>query len=131
MEGGRVRPSHGQGRYGVAPPKTQVIVAICVLQIRLPHHSISRRHPRRFPTSAASDEEHGDDHCGSEPSRCVQSWQRTFRSAHQLVTCTPPSTSCVGWEGATVTVDESSPCIWSECVVGLSLCSTQISLVVN
>ena len=23
-------------------------------------------------------EEQGDDHCGSEPSRCVQSWQGTF-----------------------------------------------------
>ena len=33
--------------------------------------------------------------------------------------------------GVTGTVDESSPCSWFKCVVGLSLCSTQFSLVVS
>ena len=41
MEGGRVRPSFGQGRYGVVPPRAPVIVSICVLLIRLPHHKIA------------------------------------------------------------------------------------------
>ena len=81
-QGGRVRPSYGQGRYGVVPPIALDIVAISVMQIRLPHHPIGRRHPRRFQPNAASVEEQGDDHCGSGPSRCFQSWKRTFRSAH-------------------------------------------------
>ena len=36
--------------------------------------------------SAARVKEQGDDHSGSEPNRCVPSWQRTFRSAHQRET---------------------------------------------
>ena len=78
MEGGRFRPSHGQGRYGVDLSKAPDIVAISILLIRLPHHTIGRGHPRRFPLIAASVEEQGDDHCGSQPSLCVQFWQRTF-----------------------------------------------------
>ena len=99
VEGGRVRPSHGLGRYGVVPPKAPDIVAIGDLLIRIPHHTISRRHPWRFAPSAANVEEQVDDHCGSEPCRCIQSWQRTFRSAHQGEMCTPRSAVRVGWEG--------------------------------
>ena len=33
--------------------------------------------------------------------------------------------------GATGMSDESSLCSWFECIVGLSLCSTQLSLVVS
>ena len=99
MEGGRFRPSCGQGRYGVIPPRAPDIVAICAQQIRLIHHTIGRRHPRRFPPNAASVKEQVDDHFGSESSRCVQSWQRTLRSAHQGKTCTLPSTAYVGSGG--------------------------------
>ena len=107
------RPSYGQARCGVVPPKAPDIVAIIVVQIRLPHHPIGRRHPRRFPPSAVSVEEQGDDHCddhcdrhcddhcdrhcGSEPSGCVQSSQRTFRSAHQGDVYTSHSRLC--WMG--------------------------------
>ena len=66
VEGGRVRPSYGQGRYGVVPPRALDIVAMCVMQIRLIHHTIGRRNPRRFPPNAASVDEHCDGHCGSE-----------------------------------------------------------------
>ena len=131
MEGGRIRPSYCQGQYGVVPPRVPDIVAIIVQQIRLPLHTSGRRHPRRFPASV---EEQGDDHCGGEPSRCVSSWQRTFRSAHQGETCTLPSAACVGFErggGATGTADVSSQCSCFGCVDGLSLCSTQFSLVVS
>ena len=131
MEGGRVRPSYGQGRYGVVPPRAPFIASISVLQIPLPHNTIGRRRSRRFPSTAASDEEQGDDHCGSEPSRYVQSWQRAYRSAHQGETYTPQSAVRVGWQGATETADESSPYSWLECVVGLCLCSTQFSLEVS
>ena len=68
VEGGRVRPSHGKGRYGVVSSKAPYIVAICVLQIRLPHHTIGRRHPLRSPPNAVSVEEQDDGHCGSEHS---------------------------------------------------------------
>ena len=78
MEGGQVCPSYGQGRYCVIPPRAPDSVVICVMQIRLPHHTIGGRHPLRLSPNAASDEEQGDDHCGSERSRCVPSWQRTF-----------------------------------------------------
>ena len=54
MEGGRVRPLYGQGRYGVDPQKAPNIVAISVLLIRLPHHTIRKRHPHRFPPNSAS-----------------------------------------------------------------------------
>ena len=33
--------------------------------------------------------------------------------------------------GATGMADESSPCSWSKCVGGLSLCGTQVILVVS
>ena len=33
MEGERVRPSYGEGRFGVVPPRAPYIVAIDVLQI--------------------------------------------------------------------------------------------------
>ena len=57
MEGGRVRLSHSQGRYGVVPPKAPDIVAISVLQIRPTRHTVGTRHPLRFPSYAASVEE--------------------------------------------------------------------------
>ena len=63
VEGGQVRPSYGQGHYGVVTPKVPDIVAISVLQIRLPHHTISRWNPQRFAPNAASIEEQDDDHC--------------------------------------------------------------------
>ena len=63
-EDGRVRPSYGHGRYGVVPSRAPDIVAMSVLQIRLPHHTIGRRHPWRFPPNAASVVEQGDGHCG-------------------------------------------------------------------
>ena len=110
MEGGRVPPSYGQGRYGVVQPKATDIVAISVLQIRLTLHTIGRQLPRRFPPSAASVEEQGADHSRSKASRCVQSWQRSFQSAHHGEMCTPPSAACVGREGEIGTADESSPC---------------------
>ena len=69
VEGRRVWPSYGQGRYGVVPPRTPDILAICVQQNRLPHHTIGRQHPQRFPPNAASVKQQGDDHCESEPSR--------------------------------------------------------------
>ena len=103
MGGGHVCPLHGQGRYGVVPPKAQDIVAICVLHIRFPHHTIGRWHPLRFPPNATSFEEQGE-------------------------TCTPPSAARFGWEGATGTVDECSLC---SCDVGLNICSTKVSLVVS
>ena len=61
MEGGRVRPSYGQGRYGVVPTRAPDIVDISVLQIRLHRYTIGRRHRRRFPANASSVEEQGDD----------------------------------------------------------------------
>ena len=33
--------------------------------------------------------------------------------------------------GETGTADENSPCSWFECVIGMSLCCTQFSLVVR
>ena len=94
----KLLPLYGQGRYGVVPPKALDIADICVLQIRILHHTFGRRHPQRFPPNAASFKEQVDDHCRSEPSQCVQSWQRTFRSAHQGEARTPPSAARVGWE---------------------------------
>ena len=99
MYAGQVRPSHGQGRYGVVPPRAPDIVDICVLKIRLPHHIISTRHHRRFSANAASVEEQGDDNCGSGQSRCVPSWRMTFISTNQGETGTPPSAARAGWEG--------------------------------
>ena len=96
MEGGRIRPSYGQGRYGVVQSKAPDIACLCVLDILLHHHTIGRRRPWRFPPNAFNVVEQGDNHCESEPSRCVLSWQRTFRSGHQGVTGTPLR---VGWEG--------------------------------
>ena len=78
MEGGRVRPSYGQVRYGVLPRKESEIVTMSVLQIPLPHHTIGRRNPRRFSPNAACVEEQGDDHFGGEA----------------------PSVAHVGWEGS-------------------------------
>ena len=63
MDDGRVRPSYGQGRYGVVPPSAPDIVAMSVLQIQLPHHTVGRPHRWRFQLNAASGEEQGDDHC--------------------------------------------------------------------
>ena len=68
MESERVRPWYSQGRYGVVPSRESDIVAMSVLQIRLPRRTMGRRHPRRLPQNADSVEEHGDDLCGSEPS---------------------------------------------------------------
>ena len=62
MEGGRVRQSHGLGRYCDIPPSAPDIVAIGVLQTLFYHHAIRKRHRRRFPPSAASVEEQGVDH---------------------------------------------------------------------
>ena len=78
MKGGRVCPSHDEGGYGVVPPRALHIVAIYVLQNRLPHDISGRRHLRRLSPIAASVEEQGDDQCGSESSHSVQSWKRTF-----------------------------------------------------
>ena len=126
-----VRPSYGQGRYGVVPPRAQNIAATSALQTLSPLHTIGRVHPRRLLPNAASVEEQGDDHCGSESCRYAQSWLRMLRSDYQGDTCTPPSAARVGCEGATGTADEISPCSWLECVVWLSLCSTLFSLVVS
>ena len=83
VESGQFRPSYDQGRYCVVPSKAPGIVITSVRQIRLPHHTIGRYHPRRFPPNAASVETLGDDHCGSEPCQCIQLWQKSFRSVHQ------------------------------------------------
>ena len=99
MKGGHVRPWHGHGRYGVVRPKAPDIVAIGVRKIRHPHHTIGRRLPRRCPAVAASVVEHGNDHYGSEPSRCVHSSKMTFPYDHQGVTCTSPSAARVGRDG--------------------------------
>ena len=98
MEGGRVCPLYGHGRYGVVPPKAPDILPISVLQIPLPHHTIGRRHPWRFPPNAAIVEVQGDDHCEREPCWCVPSWNRRFQSAHLGETCTPTPVAGVGWE---------------------------------
>ena len=125
----RVRPLHVQGRYGVVSPITLDIVEINVSQIRLAHHTIGRRHLRRFQPNATSFEDLGDDHCGNEPSRCGQSWKSTFRTDHLGETCTSPSATRVGL--ATGTADKSSPCSWFKCVIGFSLCCTNLSSVVS
>ena len=125
VEGGRVRPSYIQGRYGVVPPKAPDIVAIIARLIRLQYHTIGRRHPRRLPPNATSVEEQSDDHCESDPCRCVQSLQMTFRSAHHLI-----QPLAMDGRGAG-TSDESSPSTWIECAVELSLCSTEFSLMVS
>ena len=96
MEGGRVRPSYCQGLYGVIPPRASDIIAISVQQF----HTIGRRDPRRFLSTAASGKEQGDDHCGSEASRCVPFWQRMCQYAHRREICTHPTAIRVGWEGA-------------------------------
>ena len=59
-------------------------------------------------------------------------WQSQFRSSVlQRETSTPPSAAHVGGGGVTGTADESSPCSWLDCVVGLSLCSTKFCLLVS
>ena len=86
MEGGRVRPSCGKGRYGVVPPRAPDIVAMSVLQIRLPHHTIGRRHPGLLQPNAASVEEQLTSALVQEshfPRRFGTSWKMTFLSAHQ------------------------------------------------
>ena len=102
MYGERLRPSYGQGRYNVVPPRAPEIVDIyiyvCVLQIRLTHHVIGKHHPRKFSPNTASVEEQGDDLCRNEPSRGVPTWQRTFRSAHRGETYAPLSAARFGWE---------------------------------
>ena len=100
LDGGRVLPSHGQSRYCVVPSRAPDIVALSVVQIRLPHHTIYRRQSRRFPPNTTSIEEQVDDHCGSESSRRFLSWQSTFRSAHQGETCSPPSADHVRIDGS-------------------------------
>ena len=52
--GGRVRPSHGQGRYGVVPPKAPDIMAICAPQIRLPQHTIGLGHCHQMQSASLS-----------------------------------------------------------------------------
>ena len=93
MEGRQVCHLYGQGDYGVVPLKALDIAAICVPQIRLPHHTIDRRHPWRLPPNSVSAEEQGGDHCGSQTSWHVPSWKRTFWSAHQGDTYIPYSRS--------------------------------------
>ena len=88
-----------QGRYVVVPPSASDIIAIGIIQIRLSHHAIGRRHPLRFPPNTACVEEQGDDQCGGKLSRCTPYLERTLRSAHHGETCTPPSTARVEWEG--------------------------------
>ena len=99
MEGGRVRPSHTHGRCGVVPSRAPDIVGIFALQIRIPHHTFGRRHPQRFPMNFPSVEEQGYDQSGSDPSQCVPSWNRMFRSAQLGQTCTPTSASRARWDG--------------------------------
>ena len=41
MEGGRVPLSYGHGHYGVVRQRAPDIVAICVLQIRLPYTQLA------------------------------------------------------------------------------------------
>ena len=81
----------GLGRYGIVPTKVLDTIALHVLPIPLSHHSIGRRHSRSLPPNTASVEEQGDDQCGSEPSRNVLSWERTFQSDIQGETYTPSS----------------------------------------
>ena len=127
----RVRPSNGQGRYAVIPPTAPDIVALCALQIRLPHHTIGGWHPWRLPPNAASVEEQDDDHCGNESSRFISFGNGRFdllfmeRRVHLL------QPRLLDGRAETETADESSPCSYVECVVRLSLCGTQISLVVS
>ena len=99
MVSGRVRPLYGQGRNCDVTQRAPDIIAIYVLQIRLPHHTIGRRHTRRLQSNAASVEEQGDDHWGSEQSRCVPSLKITSRFAHQGEKYTPPSSARDGLEG--------------------------------
>ena len=68
---------------------------------------------------------------GAFRSKFDASWKRTFLFGHQGETCTPPSAARAGWEGATGTVVDSSPCSCIQCVVGLSFCGTQFSLMVS
>ena len=110
MDGGRVRPSYRKGRYGIAPPTAPDTIAISVLQIKLPHNTIDRWHPRRFQPNGVSVKRQGDDHCRSDPSQCIASWQKTFCSAHKGERCTPPSAALVWWEGAIGTANNSSLC---------------------
>ena len=98
MEDGQIRSSYGQSRYGVQT-RAPDIVDISVLQIRLSHDTIGGRHPWRFPPNAASIKMQCDDHCGSVPSRCIQSWEWIFRLAHLGETYIHPSAAHVGWEG--------------------------------
>ena len=98
MEGGRVRPSYGQGRYGVVPPRVPDIAVICVLLIQFLHHTFGRRHPRRLSPNTAIVEEHGDDHSGSKPSRCALSLERTFLYGHHGKIYTPHLAARVEWE---------------------------------
>ena len=128
MKGDLIRSSYGYDTYGVVPPVAPDFIAICVLLIPLPHHTISRRHPRILLPNAAS----GGDRCECKPSRCVSPRKRKFRSAHQGETCTSPSAAHVGWVGTTGTADvESSLCTCIKCVIELRLCSSQFSLVVS
>ena len=95
MEGRLVCPLYGQGRYGVVSPRASDMEAISVLQIQLPQHTIGRQHPQRLPSNTASGVEHGDNHCISEPTRCIPYRERMLWSAHQGDS-TPTSASRVG-----------------------------------
>ena len=50
VERGQIRSIYDQGSYGVVPPKAPDIAGIRVLPIRLPHHTIDRRHLLEMPT---------------------------------------------------------------------------------
>ena len=89
------------------------------MPIRLPHDTIGTRRTRRYPPNTARVEELGNDDCGSEPNRCVPSWERTLRLAHQGEMYTHPSAYRVGWEGMTGTANESSSNSCIECIVGI------------
>ena len=127
MEGGRVRPSHGQGRYGVVPSKAPDIVAISVLLIRLPHHTIGGRHRRSFPRNAANIEERVMITADASQVGAFSHGKGHFdliigeRRVHLLQPLVLDEME------ATETADESSPCGCFECVVVLNLCSLRLA----
>ena len=126
---GWLLPLHGQGRHGIVPPKALDIADICVLQIRIPHHTFGRRHPQRFLSNAASFNDRLM--TTAEAPGAFSLGKGRFDLLIRERRVHPLQPLLLDGRGATGTADESSQCSRFKYVVGLTLCSTQFGLVVS
>ena len=126
MEGEWVRPLYGQGRYGIVPPKAPCIIAICVMQIRLSHHTIIILGDSNqiLPASKSREMTTAEASLIGPFSLGKGRFDLFIREkhVHLLQPLVLDGSGRQEWR---------MRAIWFECVVGFSLCSTQFNLVVS